>query len=221
MSKARSSKASLRSVARGRSASATLPAPRRARAPRSDIFERAAELMTVKGFAGMSARDLADALEFSKANVFYHLGSKEELLHRIFVDTLEHFIQNVEQIFSRTDSPEAKLRALVDFYITQMFERWAVMTVWSRERGHLSREHAEHVTRLETRLIGMVARFYEEAIGSGAFRPLNPIVARMAMFGMCFNFTRRPELRDQLTMETISTQLQDIACRAMLSPRRR
>src|SRR5262245_30695432 len=106
MSKAKSSKASLRSGAHARSAARTLPAPRRARARRSDIFERAAELMTAKGFAGMSARDLADALEFSKANVFYHLGSKEELLHRIFVDTLEHFIQNVEQILERPDSAE-------------------------------------------------------------------------------------------------------------------
>jgi hypothetical protein len=42
------------------------------RSRRSDILERAADLIGRKGFAGMSARNLAGALEFSKANFFYH-----------------------------------------------------------------------------------------------------------------------------------------------------
>jgi AcrR family transcriptional regulator len=191
--------------------------PRRARAPRSDIFVRAAELMMVKGFAGMSARDLADALEFSKASVFYHLGTKEELLYRIFVDTLEDFLRHVEAILGRRDAPEATLRALIDYYVRQMIERSPVMTVWFKERGHLTREHAAHVTQLEERLIGLVTGFYEEAIASGVFRPLNPIIARTAMFGMCFHFTRRPDLRHQLSMETISEQVQRIACNGLIN----
>jgi AcrR family transcriptional regulator len=193
--------------------------PRRARAPRSDIFDRAAELMTVKGFAGMSARDLADALDFSKASVFYHLGTKEELLYRIFVDTLEDFLRRVEEILGRSDPPEAKLRALIDYYIRQAIDRSAVMTVWFKERGHLTPEHAAHVAKLEARVIATTTRFYEQAIESGVFRPMNPSVARTAMFGMCFHFTRRPELRDQLTMETLSRQLQEIACNGLLARR--
>ena len=175
--------------------------------------------MKEKGFAGMSARELANDLEFSKANFFYHFRSKEELLYRIFVDTLEHFIRHVEEILARPDSAEAKLRALIDFYTQQMFDRSAVMTVWFKERGHLSRQHANHAGQLEDRLIATIAQFYEQAIKGGDFRPLNPVIARMAIFGMCFNFTRRPQLRDELTMETISEQLQEIACKGLLDPR--
>ena len=49
---------------------------------RSDILDRAADLIGRKGFAGMSARNIADELEFSKANFFYHIRSKEDLLYR-------------------------------------------------------------------------------------------------------------------------------------------
>src|SRR4029453_7546887 len=118
---------------------------RRARAQRVDIVERAAHLIQEKGFAGMSARALAKELAFSKANLFYHVPSKEELLYRIFVETLEHFTGRVEEILARRETPDAKLRALIDFYTQHMIERSAVMVVWFKERGHLTRKHQTHV----------------------------------------------------------------------------
>ena len=53
-----------------------------------DIVEQAIRLMEEKGFAAVSVQHLADALEFSKANFYHHIESKEELLYEIFLDTL-------------------------------------------------------------------------------------------------------------------------------------
>ena len=41
------------------------------------ILNRAARLMQHKGYDGISAQQIADALEFSKANFFYHVKTKE------------------------------------------------------------------------------------------------------------------------------------------------
>ena len=66
-------------------------------------------LMQEKGFAGMSARELAHSLDFSKANFFYHVRNKEEILYQIFVETLEYFLSGVEEVLghARQQSGEA------------------------------------------------------------------------------------------------------------------
>src|SRR5882762_4913433 len=55
---------------------------------RQQIFDHAILLMKEKGFVGTSVQDLADGLEFSKANFYYHIKSKEEMLYRISFETL-------------------------------------------------------------------------------------------------------------------------------------
>ena len=94
---------------------------------RSDILERAAHLIGKKGFVGMSAQDIADELQFSKANFFYHVRSKEELLHEIFVENLNYGIRHVEAIIARPDAPPDRLRALMEFYVRLNTERAAIM----------------------------------------------------------------------------------------------
>src|SRR5204863_1894377 len=80
---------------------------------RKDIIEKAIRLMQEKGFAGLSVQQLADTLEFSKANFFYHLKSKEELLYHIFVENFEYSIRALEQILGSDAGHADKLRRLV------------------------------------------------------------------------------------------------------------
>jgi AcrR family transcriptional regulator len=172
--------------------------------------------MTDRGFAGMSARELAESLQVSKANFFYHLKSKETLLYEIFVETLEYTHRRIEGILARPEPAPAKLRLLIDFYAQLLTERSAVMLVWFRERGHLTPKHQRHVTQLEKRFLDPLLDFYRRAIEEGEFRPMDPVLARMAVFGMCFQLVRYPRLRRTMSVQTISQQLQQFACEGLL-----
>ena len=65
---------------------------------RQDIVAKAVRLMEDRGFAAVSVQHLADALEFSKANFYHHIESKEELLHEIFVEALQSSLGRTESI---------------------------------------------------------------------------------------------------------------------------
>src|SRR5262245_469129 len=65
---------------------------------RQEIFDHAILLMREKGFVGTSVQDLADRLEFSKANFYYHIKSKEEMLYRISFETLQAKLQRIKTI---------------------------------------------------------------------------------------------------------------------------
>ena len=172
--------------------------------------------MQEKGFAGISVQQLADTLEFSKANFFYHLKSKEELLYHIFVENLEYTIRALEQIIGSDAGHAEKLRRLVAFYARMMIERHQIMTVWFRERGHLTPEHEKEVDKLHRRIDTMLDPFYAEAIAKGVIRPLDPRIVRTVVFGTTFNLTRWTERLSDLPIETIVEQVTQYATAGLL-----
>src|SRR3954463_6724129 len=108
----------------------TMPAKKQRTAsrhsPRRAIADKAVRLMEERGFAAVSIQHLADALDFSKANFYHHVDSKEELLHEIFLDTLEFSLANITEILGREDPILPTLRSLVEFYVSIMTARRAV-----------------------------------------------------------------------------------------------
>lgn len=164
----------------------------------------------------MSAQDIAEELAFSKANFFYHVGSKEDLLYEIFVETLQYGLRHIEEIVERPLSPPDRLRALIDFYVRLNTERAAVMLVWYKERDHLNERHQEQIAVLEQRIGTMLNEFYRSGVESGHFQVIDPRIARVAIFGMCFALTRWPQLREEFSVEVLSGQLQKVACEGML-----
>jgi AcrR family transcriptional regulator len=207
---------------RKRSPRTTLP-PRgkAAKVPQSrrrDIVDQALLLMEDKGFAAVSVQHLADALEFSKANFYHHVESKEKLLYEIFVEVLQSSLERIESIVDSADPFPDKLRALIEFYVSLMTERRAVMLVWFKERAHLQGKHEEEVGKLERQLGVVLRRFYAGGIAQGSFKPMDPELLRQAVFGMCFMLTKSPQPIDRASIAGITRQLQDFASAGLLTP---
>ena len=207
----RKRKRTVRSMPLGRSA----PVPPQSR--RQDIVAQALRLMEDKGFAAVSVQHLADALEFSKANFYHHIESKEKLLHEIFVEVLQSSLGRIELIVNGPDDFPGKLRALIEFYVMLMMERRAVMLVWFKERAHLEGKHDEEVRQLERQLGVVLRRFYTDGIKHGSFKPMDPELLRHAVFGMCFLLTKWPQPVDRATVDTITRQLQEFATGGLLT----
>ena len=122
-----------------------------------------------KGFAAVSVQHLADALEFSKANFYHHIESKEELLYEIFLDTLRNSSSRIEAILNGSDSLPDKLRALIGSVWLITGAR-AVMLVWFKERAHLNEAHQSIVTQEERRVTTLLEQLYATGIRGGIFQ---------------------------------------------------
>jgi len=184
---------------------------------RREILGEAVRLMEEKGFAAMSVQHIADALEFSKANFYHHIDSKEQLLYDIFVDTLEYSLGHIEEIVTSDRPIPEQLRALVEFYVSLMFDRRATMLVWFRERAHLSDAHQKDIGGLEQKIGATLETFYGRGMAEGYFKTMRLDVLRMAIFGMCFQLTKVPRPPDRATTAEITRQLQELACTGLLA----
>jgi AcrR family transcriptional regulator len=183
---------------------------------RREIVAEAVRLMEEKGFSAVSVQHVADAMAFSKGNFYHHIESKEKLLHDVFVDTLQHAIANITTIVSSGRTPSEQLNALVEFYVSLMLDRRAVMLVWFKERAHLTGLHLEEVTELEHQVSALLRQLYRTGAEQGVFKPLDPDLLRMAIFGMCFQLTKLPPAH--FSRETITRQLQELATGGLLTP---
>ena len=188
---------------------------------RREILNEAVRLMEEKGFSAMSVRHVADALDFSKANFYHHVDSKEELLYDIFIDTLQYSLGRIEEIVASEQSMPDQLRALVAFYVSLMLDRRAVMLVWFKERAHLTDVHQKEVARLEQEIGALLERFYTSGMTAGHFRTMSADVLRLAVFGMCFQLTKIHKRPDKKTAADVTRQLQELACGGLLNPDRR
>ena len=173
--------------------------------------------MEEKGFAAMSVQHIADALEFSKANFYHHIDSKEQLLYDIFVDTLEYSLSHIEEIVSSEQPIPDQLRALVEFYVSLMFDRRATMLVWFKERAHLSDPHQKEIGGLEKKIGATLEAFYSRGMAAGCFKAGRLDVLRVAIFGMCFQLTKVPRPPDRASTAEITRQLQELACAGLLT----
>jgi len=206
-----------------RQTGARTPGRRRPRATlaetrKRDIVEHAVRLMEEKGFAAVSVQHLADALEFSKANFYHHVESKEELLYEIFADTLQYASERIEAILNSDVSIPDKLRALIEFYVSLMTDRRAVMLVWFKERAHLNKAHQAVITQLERRVTTLLEKLYASGIAEGFFKPMDTTIVRLAVFGMCFHLTKMPKTPNRAYVTTITRQLQELVTTGLLTP---
>lgn len=96
------------------------------------IAQAAERLFAERGFAGVSARDIAEAAGVNKALVFYHHGSKAALFEKILAHYYEAHARALEQGVASTGTPVERLHRLIDAYLDFMEEHqrypWLVQT---------------------------------------------------------------------------------------------
>jgi AcrR family transcriptional regulator len=177
---------------------------------RQEIFDHAILLMREKGFVGTSVQDLADRLEFSKANFYYHIKSKEEMLYRISFETLEKKLQRINTIVNSDLPHPQRMRAMVDCFVHLVVDHAAVISVYFEEKRHLSPAHLRKVIKLERQIFDAFAEFYREGVTKGYFRDIDPSVAVLGILGMCFWMTKWYQPQGRLSAKVISEQFNAI-----------
>lgn len=84
---------------------------------RRDILRAAARLFQERGYDATSMQDIAGALNFSKAALYHHFESKEEILQQIMNYGMDIFEQRVQLAVKDMPDAEARLRACIALHI--------------------------------------------------------------------------------------------------------
>ena len=187
---------------------------------RKAIFDRAVALMRANGFHGTSIQDVADKLRFTKAAFYYYVKNKEDMLYEISMQTLRLMLDRVTTIEASRESPEEKMRAVVECYVQLMVEEPGLFIVYFREKRFLTAKHRREVTTAERHILRALERIYRQGMRRKQFRKLDPGVAVLGILGMCFWVCNWYEEKGRLSGGEIARAFQTIALSGVLAAKR-
>jgi AcrR family transcriptional regulator len=174
---------------------------------RQRILDAATELFEQRGFAGTSIRDLAVRVGMTKAALYYHFPSKEEVLQAL----LTPFLDDIDRIIAATAAGQWSRAELVKRLIAQMNDRSEFLT------AALSDPSVKHAMFERLGMANRIASLLRVLAGSDD--PVALLRGRCAMGALMSGLIPHdheapaPPLRGQL----LSTDEQNVVCAAVLA----
>ncbi|MGO9964476.1 MAG: TetR/AcrR family transcriptional regulator [Acidimicrobiales bacterium] len=113
---------------------------------RQRILDIALDLFITQGYDATSIRQIAERLGFSKASIYYHFASKQDILMALHYKLHEVGREALSAVHMPASSPEAWM-ALLDQLINEILEYHDLFILQERNRAAIAHLHHErHVS---------------------------------------------------------------------------
>lgn len=149
---------------------------------RNEILRAAARAFKKKGYYGTTMDDIASELLMTQGSLYYYFKSKEEILFACHQHSLECLLTLADQAEAATDSPVARLAALIRASISVVIDELAASAM-TLEFGALSEPYLGTIITLRDRYEGRIRRIIEQGVEAGELLPADPVLSGFAILG--------------------------------------
>jgi AcrR family transcriptional regulator len=153
------------------------------------VYAAALRLFTEKGYHATSMQDIAAAVGLYKGSLYHYIGSKEELLARVFERGMGTLLDEVEAIVADTSlAASRQLRLILRAHVGAVAENREALTVYLHEFRALAGEAqraTDGVREQRDRYRRLVESVVERGVRSGEFGAADVAIATLAVLGMC------------------------------------
>ena len=193
-----------------------LSLPQAGKAP--DILDHAEALFGQLGYAGVSVNDVAQAAGVSKANVFHHFKTKEDLYLAVLYRARQRFVGKLVAMGPAPGDAGDGLRALSRAYLQQILEHEPLVLLMMRELMAGRTSHKSLAKRVFADNFSALADVLREAQQRGELRAgFDPAMVMMILSAVSVHYLQTREFMGHLPgmawtrdPERISSALADI-----------
>jgi AcrR family transcriptional regulator len=185
---------------------------------RLQICMTAARTFVQRGFDATSVSDIAAALGVTKAGLYHHINSKEELLFDIVSLGMDWLDEDVIKPVQGIRDPEERLREILVRHaiLTACNEGW--ITILLDEIQALRPAQRRKIEARKRAYVNMVRGTLAELQALGRLRDIDPTVGALGVLGMIVWLPRWVQPRGRLTCEQVAHQIADLALTGLLLP---
>ncbi|MBF5045225.1 TetR/AcrR family transcriptional regulator [Aggregicoccus sp. 17bor-14] len=175
------------------------------------ILETAARLICERGYEGTSMQDIAAACRMTKAGLYHHVQSKEQLLLAIMTYGMDVFEERVLSRVQDLADPVERLRRCMRLNIDLVTRGWSKeVTIILHEHATLHGEAREYIDGRKKRYVRFLEESFAEAVKQGRIRPVQPTVAAFAFLGMVLWIYKWFQPDGRLTDEQVADGMIDL-----------
>lgn len=158
---------------------------------KEEILDVAAQLFAEHGYDAVSQTELAKAVGLSKATLYHHFSSKEEILGAIIVTTIRELNDFINDAISGVAEPDIKfvvfLEAQGDFF--ERHQRWfqVLLTCSKHITDHNVRDEA---TKWRVKYEHMIKGIIRDGVVAGVFQTDSPNSVVRTVLSLVYWFAR-------------------------------
>ena len=134
------------------------------------LLDTAAELFWREGYAATTTREIAAALNIQQASLYYHIASKEDLLHQLCVSSIQAFLDRIPAALDGVTPPLERIRILTHAHVSTLLSRQERNATMLTELRSLSPRHRVEVVELRDRYMNIVRNALQDGREAGVIR---------------------------------------------------
>jgi len=150
-----------------------------------ELIEIACDVISQKGFAATSMRDIAAAAEVPIATMYRHIGSKDELLYTITATRMQELFDHFEERLTGDGSATDRLAEAVRVYLAYISENHRYINLVYRETKALSEDARARIYDTERRFMDLWQAIIQDGIDEGAFASVDVELAANLSYFAC------------------------------------
>lgn len=186
-----------------------------ARDTRERVLAIAARLFAEKGYHGTGVAEIGAAAGLQRGALYYHIGSKEDLLLVLLLRHVEESLEGEERIAAMDIAPAEKLRLLLRHHVQTAVQRSAESTIYMRDVSVLSGERAKQLQTVRERVENLWAAVLREGEETGVFRHSDSVIVNglLSFANFTFLWYRR---RGRLSPEEVADRYAELLLDGLL-----
>ena len=181
-----------------------------------ELYLLAAQLFVERGVGATSLSDIANALNITKAGLYYYFESKQELLYRIVELGLDNVKNEVLDPAREIKDPEERLRFIILNHARLAAEGNHAVIIVSHEMNSLSFTQREAVLRRRREYFEFVRDTLVEIQKDNKLHDVDMTTATFTLFGMILWLSRWYRPGGKLSVEKVCRDVCDMALKGLL-----
>ena len=142
-----------------------------------EVFRTAARLMVQKGYAGTSISDIAKTVGMTKAGLYHHITSKQDLLFQILQHAFDEFERIVIEPAKQFTNPVQRLPEIIRLHVRGMLDGGLEFTLLFREISHLDDLQQDTIAQRTEVYLALVRATLQALADKGKLRDLDIDIA--------------------------------------------
>ncbi len=181
-----------------------------------EIYEKAAEIFHAQGFDATSMSNIAQAVELTKAGLYYYIESKEDLLFAIMNYAMERLETEVIEPSRQVADPRQRLESIISRHGRLLTEGNKAITILTDEIEGLKPKHRKQILDRKRVYFDFVRDTLEALRAQGELRNVNTTVATFSLFGTLLWLPHWFDPAGRLTSRQVIDEIISIASAGLL-----
>jgi len=183
---------------------------------KDEIIKTAAKLFKEKGYAAVTMRDIAKALDIKAASLYNHITSKQDILKYVIISLAEEFTNGMNTIYNSSESNIHKIDQIISLHVDIAYRNPYQMASLNNDWMHLEKD-VTYYLELRDSYEDNFRKIIKNGIETGELTDANPEVILFSILSALRNLYLWIPKKEDVNPAELSNNLSQVLINGIIN----